>query len=122
MLKIDLFKDFEQINIDTLKAWAQKVWSSPTAKLESQDGQSSMYASKVLSKFMFASLVFNRQKAEQNAIPISRLWNDGPYVWATLIHCLFPSAVILMTTIFDKMKSATLVEHSNDLYAYCATL
>jgi hypothetical protein len=44
--KIDLFEDFEQINIDTLKAWAQKVWNSSTAMLDSQDGQSLTYAHK----------------------------------------------------------------------------
>jgi hypothetical protein len=106
--KIDLFKDFEQIDIDALKAWATKVWNSPTATLESQDGHSSTYARKVFSEFIFASLVPELQKAVQNAIPVARLWNDGPYVWATLIHRFFPSAVVLRTTLLDKMKSATL--------------
>jgi hypothetical protein len=35
--KIDLFKDFKQIDFDALKAWATKVWNSPTVMLESQD-------------------------------------------------------------------------------------
>jgi hypothetical protein len=120
--KIDLFKDFEQIDIDALKAWATKVWNSPTATLESQDGHSSTYARKVFSEFIFASLVPELQKAVQNAIPVARLWNDGPYVWATLIHRFFPSAVVLRTTLLDKMKSATLAEHKHDLSTYCATL
>jgi hypothetical protein len=69
--KIDLFKDFEQISIDALKAWATKVWNSPTAMLESQDGHSSTYARKVLSEFIFPSLVPELQKAVQNAIPVA---------------------------------------------------
>ena len=40
--KIDLFKDFEKIDIDDLKAWALAVWTTPDAMLESQDGQSEM--------------------------------------------------------------------------------
>jgi hypothetical protein len=58
----------------------------------------------------------------QNAIPVARLWNDGPYVWATLIHHFFPSAIMLRTTLLDKMKSVTLAEHKYDLSTYCATL
>jgi hypothetical protein len=120
--KIDLFKDFEEIDLDSLQAWAKTVWESPTATLESQDGQSATYARKVFSEFIFASLVPDLQKAVQNAIPTARLWNDGPYVWATLVHRFFPSAVVLRTTILDKMKSATLAEHNHDLSTYCATL
>jgi hypothetical protein len=118
--KIDPFKDFKQINIDALKAWATKVWNSPTATLESQDGHTSTYAHKVLSKFIFTSLVPELQKAVQNAIPVARLWNDSPFVWTTLIHHFFPSAVMLRTTLLNKMKSVTLEEH--DLSTYCATL
>jgi hypothetical protein len=55
------------------------------------------YASKALSKFFFASLVPELQKAVQNEIPIARLWNDGPYVWAMLIHRLFLSVITNMT-------------------------
>jgi hypothetical protein len=117
-----LFKDFEAIDIDAIKAWAQTVWNSPTATLDSQDGQSPTYARKVLSEFIFGSLEPDLQKAVQNAIPTARLWNDGPYVWATLIHRFFPSAVVLRTTILDKMKNATLADHKHDLSAYCATL
>jgi hypothetical protein len=120
--KIDLFKDFEEIDLDSLKAWAKTVWESPTATLDSQDGQSTTYARKVLSEFIFASLVPDLQTAVQNAIPTARLWNDGPYVWATLVYRFFPSAVVLRTTILDKMKSATLSEHNHDLSTYCATL
>jgi hypothetical protein len=120
--KIDLFKDFERIDLDQLRQWARAVWESKNATLESQDGQSLTYARKVLSEFIFASLVPDLQKAIQNAISPSRLWNDGPLVWATLVHRFFPSAVVLRTTILDKMKSATLAEHNNDLSSYCATL
>jgi hypothetical protein len=120
--KIDLFKDFEQIDIDDLKAWAETVWSDSNSILESQDGQSTTYARKVFSEFLFGSMAPELQKAIQNAIPIARHWNDGPYVWATMIHRFFPSAVVLRTTILDKMKNATLAEHNNDLSAYCASL
>jgi hypothetical protein len=34
----------------------------------------------------------------------------------------FPSAIVLRTTILNKMKSATLTSHNNDLSAYCSTL
>jgi hypothetical protein len=120
--KIDLFKDFEKIDIEELKAWAETVWSAPNAMVASQDGQSETYARKVFSEFIFASLVPELQKAIQNSIPVARHWNDGPYVWATLVHRFFPSAVVLRTTILSKMKSVTLAEHKNDLSAYCATL
>jgi hypothetical protein len=39
-----------------------------------------------------------------------------------LIHRFFPSAIVLRTTILDKMKNATLASHNNDLSAYCSTL
>jgi hypothetical protein len=58
----------------------------------------------------------------QNAIPVACLWNDGPYVWAALIHRFFPSAAMLRTTLLNKMKSTTLAEHKHDLSTYCATL
>jgi hypothetical protein len=121
-LKIDLFKDFEKIDIDDFKAWAHTVWLAPSATLESQDGQSTTYARKVFSEFLFGSMSPDLQKAIQNAIPTARLWNDGPFVWAVLIHRFFPSAIVLRTTILDKMKSATLASHNNDLSAYCSTL
>jgi hypothetical protein len=47
---------------------------------------------------------------------------DGQYAWALMIHHFYPSAVILRTTILDKMKTATLADHKNDLSAYCAEL
>jgi hypothetical protein len=65
----------------------------------------------VLSEFIFPSLVPELQKAVQNAIPVAWFWNDGPYVWAMLIHCFFPSAIMLRTMLVNKMKSATLAEH-----------
>jgi hypothetical protein len=98
------------------------LWNSPSVTLESQDQRSSAYAHKVLSEIIFASLVPELQKAVQNAIPVTCLWNDGPYVWATLIHHFFLSAVMLRTMLLDKMKSATLAEHKYDLSTYCATL
>jgi hypothetical protein len=120
--KIDLFKDFERIDIDDLKAWAETVWNAPNATLESQDGQSPAYARKVFSEFLFGSMTPDLQKSIQNAITTARLWNDGPYVWATMIFRFFPSAVVLRTTILDKMKTITLADHKNDLSAYCAAL
>jgi hypothetical protein len=81
-----------------------------------------MYAKKVFSEFLFGSMAPELQKAIQHAIPMARLWNDGPYVWATMVHRFYPLAVVLRTTILDKMKSATLAEHNFDLSAYCAAL
>jgi hypothetical protein len=102
--KIDLFKDYEQIDIDALKAWASKVWNSRTAMLESQDGHSSTYACKVRSGFIFTSrLVPELQKAVQNAIPVACLWNNDPYIWAALIHRFFSSAVVLRTICYDHL-------------------
>jgi hypothetical protein len=118
-IKIDLFKDFEKLDLEELKAWAETMWSAPNATIASQDGQSETYACKVFSEFLFASLVPELQKAIQNSIPVARHWNDGPYVWATLVHRFFPSAVVLRTTILSKMKSVTLAEHKNDLCILC---
>jgi hypothetical protein len=68
-LKIDLFKDFEKINLDDFKAWAHTVWLTPSATLDSQDGQSTTYARKVFSEFLFGFMSPDLQKAIQNASP-----------------------------------------------------
>jgi hypothetical protein len=107
-LKIDLFKDFEKIDLNDFKAWAQSVWLTPNATVESQDGQSSTYARKVFSEFLFGSRSPELQKAIQNAIPLSKLWNDGPFVWAVLIHRFFPSAIVLRTTILGAVSTKIL--------------
>jgi hypothetical protein len=118
----DLFKDFEQIKLADMKAWAEAVWASEDANLAARDGQSTTYARKALSEFIFGSIDADLQKSIQNSISSSRLWNDGPYVWATLVHHFFPSPVALKTTILHKMKNMTLAEHKHDLKAYCAAL
>jgi hypothetical protein len=59
----------------------------------------------------------------QNSISSSRLWKNGPYVWATLVYHFFPSSLVtLKTTILHKMKSASLADHNHDLKSYCAAL
>jgi hypothetical protein len=77
-LKINLFKDFEKIDLDNFKAWAHTMCLAPSATLDSQDGQSNMYARKVFSEFLFGSMSPDLQKVIQNAIPTARLWKDGP--------------------------------------------
>jgi hypothetical protein len=42
-IKIDLFRDFEEIDIREIKAWAENVWSAPNVTIESQIGQSETY-------------------------------------------------------------------------------
>jgi hypothetical protein len=105
-----------------MKTWAQVVWDSDEATLAAKDGQSQEYARKAFSEFIFGSLDTDLQKVIQNAISPSRLWNDGPCVWTTLVYHFFPSPVALKTTLLHKMKTATLSGHNNDLKAYCATL
>jgi hypothetical protein len=120
--KIDLFKDFEHIHLDEMKQWAQVICDSDDVTLAAKDGQSQEYARKVFSEFIFGLMEVNLQKAIQNAISPSRLWNDRPCIWAMLVHHFFPSPVALKTTLLHKMKTATLSGHDNDLKAYCATL
>jgi len=121
-ITIDLFKDFEKIKLADMKEWAEAVWTSNDADLAARDGQSTTYARKALSEFIFASIDPDLQKSIQNSISSSRLWNDGPYVWATLVYHFFPSPVALKTTILHKMKSASLADHNHDLKSYCAAL
>jgi len=119
---INLFKDFEQIHLKEMKEWAIDIWDTKDAMLSAKDGQSQEYAHKAFSKFIFGSLEPELQKTVQTAISPAHLWNDGPYVWATLVHHFFPSPTALKTMLLHKMKSATLTKHNNDLKAYCATL
>jgi hypothetical protein len=120
--RIDLFKDFDHINPTKMKTWAQVVWDAKSATLAAKDGQSHEYARKAFSEFIFGSMDSDLQKAIQNAITPSRLWNDGPYIWTMLVHHFFPSPVALKTTLLHKLKTATLSGHNHDLKAYCATL
>jgi hypothetical protein len=119
---IDLFKDFEKIRLSTMQEWAESVWTSDDATLAASDGQSETYARRAFSEFLFASVASDLQKSIQNSISNSRLWNDGPLMWAVLIYHFFPSPVALKVMILDKMKSATLAQHKNDLKSYCATM
>ena len=119
---IDLFKDFEKIRLSTMHEWAESIWTAEDATLKASDGESETYARRAFSEFIFASVASELQKSIQNSITNSRLWNDGPLVWAVLIHHFFPSPVALKVTILDKMKSTTLAQHRNDLKLYCAAM
>ena len=67
----DLFKDFEQIKLADMKAWAEAIWTSEDANLAARDGQSTTYARKALSKFIFGSIDADLQKSIQNSISSS---------------------------------------------------
>jgi hypothetical protein len=123
-VKIDIFKDFKEIDLLKMKSWASGIWHSDDAILSAKDGKSEEYARKALSEFLFGSMVSQLQKSVQNSIMISCLWNDGPCVWATLVHHFFPSPpATLKTTLIHKIKAAMLLsEHNNDLKVYCAKL
>lgn len=119
---INLFKDFEKIHLTDMKSWAEDFWTSEDATLTAANGQSTLYACKALSKFIFGSVVSTLWKSIQNLISNSHLSNDGPYVWAVLVYHYFPSPITLKMTILHKMKTATLADHKNDLKSYSAAL
>jgi hypothetical protein len=87
--RIDLFKDFEHINPTEMKTWVQAVWDSDEANLAAKDKQSQEYARKAFSEFLFGSMDTDLQKAIQNAISPSCLWNNGPCVWTTRVYHFF---------------------------------
>jgi hypothetical protein len=98
---IDLFKDFEKIRLSTMHEWAESIWTAEDATLKASDGESETYARRAFSEFIFASVASELQKSIQNSISNSRLWNDGPLVWAVLIHHFFP-VLIRTETHLDK--------------------
>ena len=115
---IDLFADFEKISPGPIRDIAESIWDNDAAFIKAQDGQSDEYVRKAFSEFLFASMSPELQKKIQYAVKPQGLWNDGPYVWVTLVHLFFPSAAVLRTTLLDRMKSATLAKSDYDLSVY----
>jgi hypothetical protein len=66
-------KDFDKIDLPEMKSWASGIWHSDAAILSAKDGQSEEYMQKALSKFLFGSMVPERQKSVQNSITWSCL-------------------------------------------------
>ena len=119
---IDLFKDFKKVCLSTMHEWAESVWTSNNARLKASSGQSETYACRAFFKFIFALVASDLLKSIPNSISNSCLWNDGPLMWAVLIYHFFPLPVALKVVILDKMNSATLAQHKNDLKSYSATM
>ena len=110
-ININLFKDFEKFNLPQMKAWAEDVWHQADTELAAAYGQSTIYTRKAFAESIFGLIVPSLQKSIQNSITKTKLWNDGPYVWAVLVYHFFPSPITLKTTILHKMKALTLAEH-----------
>jgi hypothetical protein len=91
---IDILKTFHEVSIAQMIQIANAFWSQPDASSRSNDGMSQHYICQCFGKLLFNSLTPAFKLLIQNKIPANVIL-DGPLIWTTIAHTIFPSKHIL---------------------------
>jgi hypothetical protein len=85
-------------------------------------GMSQHYICKCCGDLLFKSLSPNFKLLIQNKILDSVLLLDGPLIWITIVHEIFPSAAIIRQTLMHDLLKLNLVQLDNNYAKYLQKL
>jgi hypothetical protein len=100
---------------------ARTFWSDPDAQSKADDGVSQHYIRKCFGDLLFKSLNPDFKLLIQNKIPDSVLL-DGPLIWITIAHEIFPLATMLRQTLKHDLLKLNLAQLDDNYANYLQKL
>jgi hypothetical protein len=119
--QIDLLKTFHEVSVTTMIGLATTFWADPAATHKADDGVSQHYIRKCFGDLLFKSLSPDFKLLIQNKIPDSVLL-DGPLIWITIAHEIFPSATMLRQTLKQDLLRLNLAQLDDNYASYLQKL
>jgi hypothetical protein len=100
---------------------AKIFWADPDSTHKADDGMSQHYIQKCFGDLLFKSLSPNFKVLILNKIPDSVLL-DGPLIWITIAHEIFPSATMLGQMLKQHLLKLNFVQLDNNYTLYLQKL